>query len=296
MSLPRIVILGRPNVGKSTLLNSVVGQKISIVSAKPQTTRHRILGLVSGKTFQIIFLDTPGILEPMYLLHRAMMNAVRSAARDADLLLYMVDASDPDITKDSEASVGLSALKWFNKPVYLVINKIDAVPAERIPPAALYYSGRYPFKEIFAISALKRTGTDALLRSIAGSLPEHPPLYPPDIASERPERFFVGEIIREKIFEGFRDEIPYSTTVEIIEFREREGEKDFISAEIYVERDSQKGILIGKQGRALKDIGEKARRDIEAFLGRPVYLETHVKVREKWREKEAWLKRLGYDI
>ena len=290
-----VAIVGEPNVGKSTLMNALIGQKISIVTSKPQTTRHRILGILTGERYQIVFLDTPGLLKPRYLLHEAMMGFARSAMEDADLILYMIQTSDSLKGGGSEHEVGLQFLRTSTKPVFLVINKIDLVKREEILGMIGLYSEKYPFKEIFPISALNLDGTAELLQSIVNELPAHPPFYPVDIVSEHKERFFVSEIIREKIFETFRDEIPYSTTVDIVEFREQAGRKDVVHAEIYVERDSQKGILIGKQGKALKQLGELARKEIEDFLGRPVFLELHVKVREKWREKQEWLKRLGYE-
>ena len=289
-----VAIIGDPNVGKSTLLNALIGQKISIVTDKPQTTRHKVLGILSRGAYQIIFLDTPGLLKPKYLLQEMTMRFAESAIRDADVVLFMIDAADPHTGGEIEHQIAFGALQKLDKPVYLVINKVDLLRKQDVLPIIAFYSERYPFKEIFPISALNAFGTGELLDTVVRGLPEHPPYYPLDIVSEQTERFFVGEIIREKIFEKFREEIPYSTTVDIIDFKEDEGRKDVISAEIYVERESQKGILIGKRGSALKEVGERARRDIEEFLGRPVFLQLFVKVREKWREKEAWLKRLGY--
>ena len=287
-------IIGDPNVGKSTLMNCLIGQKVSIVTNKPQTTRHKILGIASTEHHQVVFFDTPGILKPKYLLHQSMMKFVQSALSDADLVLFMIDCTDPKIGPEIEHDIAFNMLTKLQKPVYLVINKIDYIEKKNIVPIIAFYADHYSFKEIFPVSALRGFGTEELLDSIVRELPEHPPYYPVDIVSEHPERFFVGEIIREKIFEKFKEEIPYSTTVDVIDYNEREGRKDVIDAEIYVERESQKGILIGKGGKALKEVGELARKDIEEFLQRPVYLSLHVKVREKWREKETWLKRLGY--
>ena len=289
-----VAIVGDTNVGKSTLMNGLVGQKISIVTNKPQTTRHKVLGILSREDHQIIFLDTPGLLQPKYLLHEAMMRFAQSAIEDADVVLFMIDVTDPKMGEEVEYNAAFRRLKDLKKPVFLVINKIDLVTKEEVLLVIAFYSNKYPFKEIFPISALNLFGTTELVNFLVKELPEHPPYYPPDVVSEQPERFFVGEIIREKIFEKFKEEIPYSTTVDIIEFKEQAGKKDVIHAEIYVERESQKGILIGKKGLALKEVGTSARKDIEAFLGRPVFLELHVKVREKWREKEEWLRRLGY--
>jgi GTP-binding protein Era len=289
-----VAIIGDPNVGKSTLMNTLIGQKISIVTPKPQTTRHKILGILSKENYQIVFLDTPGLLKPKYLLHEAMMKFAQLAIEDADLVLFMIDATDPKVGPEIDHDEGFKVLKSLQKSVYLLINKIDAVRKEDILPIIAFYSDKFSFKEIFPISALHRIGTDALVASIVKELPEQPPYYPTDIVSEHSERFFVAEIIREKIFEKFREEVPYSTTVDVVEFKEKEQGKDFIAADIYVERESQKGILIGKGGKTLKEVGTVARKDIEEFLGRKVFLELHVKVREKWREKKQWLERLGY--
>jgi GTP-binding protein Era len=289
-----VAIIGEPNVGKSTLMNGLLEQKISIVTSKPQTTRHKILGILTQRDYQIVFLDTPGLLIPKYLLHEAMMEFARSAIEDADIVLFMIDARDPKADASVDRNAAFRALKDLTKPVSLIINKVDLVDKKNLLPVIDFYSKKYPFKEIFPISALKRDGLSDLLGSIVTQLPLHPPYYPDDAVSDQSERFFVAEIVREKIFEKFREEIPYSTTVEIVEFREAEGKKDFISAEVYVERDSQKQIVIGRGGAALKEIGQSAREDIEAFLERPVFLELHVKVREKWRNSEAWLRRLGY--
>lgn len=290
-----VAIVGEPNVGKSTLMNGLLGQKVSIVSRKPQTTRHKILGILSSDRFQIVFLDTPGLLKPAYLLHEVMMRSVRSAVEDADLVLFMIDATDPHLGADLEGTSGFRLLKEMGKPAYLTINKMDLLEKQQLLPIIGFYSERHAFREIYPISALKSIGTADLLDALVREMPEHPPYYPTDIVSEHPERFLVAELIREKIFEQFRDEIPYSTTVDIIQFEERKGKKDVVRAEIYVERDSQKGILIGKDGSALKEVGIGARKEIERLLGRPVFLELHVKVRERWRDSKEWLKRLGYD-
>lgn len=289
-----VAIIGEPNVGKSTLMNNLLQQKISIVTPKPQTTRHKILGILSTEHSQIIFLDTPGLLNPAYLLQEAMMASAGSAIDDADLVVLMIDASHPKTTETKDEDLVMKILRGIQKPVYLVINKIDLVNKANILPVIEFYSKQYSFKEIIPVSALRQDGTDRLKEWIVRILPEHPPYYPTDTVSDQTERFFVAEIIREKIFQKFREEVPYSTTVEITEFREREGEKDFISADVYVERDSQKGILIGRKGLALKEVGALARKDVEEFLGRPVFIELHVKVREGWRESKAWLRRLGY--
>lgn len=289
-----VTLIGDPNVGKSTLLNTFLGQKISIVSAKPQTTRHRILGIYSDDRHQAVFLDTPGIIRPRYLLQEMMMRFASAAIADADLLLFMVDAERPGMETDLAHAEAFQRLAGLQKPVHLVINKVDLVDKPVLLPIIEFYARAFPFREIFPVSALKGDGTSDLLRSVLRELPHHPPYYPLDIASEHSERFFVGEIIREKIFLRTHEEIPYSTTVDILEFKERERGKWFVSADIYVERESQKGILIGKRGVKLKEIGRLARQEIESFLQHPVFLELHVKVREGWREDDMWLHRLGY--
>jgi GTP-binding protein Era len=289
-----VTIIGEPNVGKSTLMNSVLKQKISIVTNKPQTTRHKVLGIFSTGTCQIVFLDTPGIITPRYLLHDAMMRSATSAIADADVLLFMIDATAPNAGAGPPQAGAFSRLEGFRKPVFLVINKIDLVPKANLLPIMGSYAAAFQFAEVFPVSALDGEGTEALLRALVPLLPVHPPYYPTDIVSEHSQRFFVSEIIREKIFLMCHEEIPYSTTVDIVEFKEREEGKWFVSADVIVERDSQKGIVIGKKGAMLKEIGRQARQSIEGFVEHPVFLELHVRVREKWREKEEWIKRLGY--
>ena len=304
-----VAIIGEPNVGKSTLMNGLLEQKISIVTKKPQTTRHRILGILTTTAYQAVFLDTPGIIQPRYALHEAMMESAASAVGDADIILFMVDASRPSSGGDAAEDAILAQLAASARPVFLVLNKVDLIDKSLLLPMIERYAARHPFREIFPVSALTLDGTDGLMASVAAGLPVHPPLYPADIVSEHQDRFFVAEIIREKIFMRCQEEVPYSTTVEITEFIERgkpaEGEapvpgrsgkpqKWFISADIHVERDSQKGILIGKKGGMLKEIGELARRDIERFLGHQVFLDLHVRVREGWRTDREWIDRQGY--
>jgi len=291
-----VTIIGEPNVGKSTLMNGLLGQKISIVTNKPQTTRHKILGILSTDQHQIVFLDTPGIIKPKYLLQEVMMQFASSAITDADVLLFMIEATNPKAGDDLSHEGAFSRLQGLNRPILLVINKVDLVPKADLLPVIDFYSKQFPFKEIFPVSALRMEGTDDLLKALVRELPEHPPLYPLDIVSEQSQRFFVSEIIREKIFFKCQEEIPYSATVDLVDFKERQEGKWFISADIYVERDSQKGILIGKGGAMLKEIGRIARQSIEQFLEHPVFLELHVKVREKWREDPEWLQRLGYKV
>ncbi|MBI3194292.1 MAG: GTPase Era, partial [Ignavibacteriae bacterium] len=241
-----VAIIGEPNVGKSTLMNALIGQKISIVTPKPQTTRHKVLGIFTNEDCQIVFLDTPGLLKPKYRLHEAMMNSARAAINDADVVLMMIDAVRAKSSSAKEHELEFQFLQGINKSAYLLINKIDAVEKQELLPVIAEYTAQFPFKEVFPISALNNQGTSELLASIAKELPVHPPFYPTDSISEQSERFFVSEIIREKIFEKYREEIPYSTTVDIVQFKEEDGKKDEIHAEIYVERDTQKGILIGK--------------------------------------------------
>jgi GTP-binding protein Era len=289
-----VAIIGAPNVGKSTLMNGLLRQKISIVTHKPQTTRHRVLGILTENGYQVIFLDTPGIIKPKYALHGAMLSSASSAIEEADLLVFMIDGTDPGMDVDEKEDEAFKRLAGLEKPVFLVINKVDLVQKMDLLPIIDLYSRRYPFREIFPVSALKLQGTNALVEAMVRTLPEHLPYYPPDMLSDQNQRFFVSEIIREKVFLKTEEEIPYSTTVEIIQFKERGAGKWFVSAEIFVARESQKGILIGKRGAKLREIGQLARREIERFLEHPVFLELHVKVREKWRDDEKWLKRLGY--
>ncbi len=279
-----VAIIGKPNVGKSTLLNSLLKYKLSIVSSKPQTTRHRVLGILNGDDYQALFIDTPGMIKPAYPLQKLMQKEIRNALEDADLILYMIEPKDlPD---ENEKKTIQSLL---NKPAILVVNKVDTVDKRMILPIIDEYR-KLGFKEIFPISALYNDGIEDLKEGIVQNLPEGEPFYPPDQITERPERFFVAEIIREAIFTHYGEEIPYSTTVEIEEFKERGKAKDYIKAIIYTERDSQKAILIGKEGRALKRVGSMARNNIEHFLGHAVYLELWVKVKEAWRSDEPFIK------
>jgi GTP-binding protein Era len=286
-----VALIGRPNVGKSTLMNALLGQKLSIVTAKPQTTRHRVLGILSGNEYQVIFLDTPGLLIPRYKLQETMVKAARNAIEEADVLLFMIEPEE----KISQANRSiLTELTQTKKPVILTINKIDLIEKDKLLPIIENYSKSFDLASIIPISAIKADGLDKLKQLIIDNLSDGFPFYPPETITDQPERFFVAEIIREKIFQKYGEEIPYSTTVTIEEFKEREQGKDYVRAVIYVERDSQKGIIIGKQGAALKRVGQIARQDIELFLGRSVYLELFVKVKEKWRQNEGILKELGY--
>lgn len=287
-----VAIIGRTNVGKSTLMNRLVGAKLSIVTPKPQTTRRRILGIADGPAHQIIFLDTPGILNPRYGLQERMLATASRAISEADLVLWMVDAA-AGISVAEECDLVRPKIKK-KATVIIALNKVDIVRKEGLLPMIDEFERRVGPAAIVPMSALTGDGADELLSEMVSRLPVGPPFYPPDTLTEQPERFFVSEIILEKIFERYGEEIPYSSCVEIEEFSERPGRKDHIAAVIYVEKKSQKGILIGKGGAALKKVGELARRDIEAFLGRPVYLELWVKVRPGWRKSERDLRRLGY--
>lgn len=287
-------IIGLPNSGKSTLLNTLLGQKLSIVTNKPQTTRKKILGILSDPGYQVIFLDTPGIIKPGYLLQDKMMEAVNSAIKDADVILLIIDlAADPDAEKSLNNEI-ISQIKKSRKPLILLLNKIDLLEQNRVKTGLIKLETSKQFNKIIPISASKGINIGEVLNSLILYLPEHPKYYPEDIIAEETERFFVSEIIREKIFEQYQEEIPYSTEVSVVEFQEREEKKNYISAEIIVEKESQKGIIIGKSGSAVKKLGEAARQSIEEFLQHPVFLELRVKVRNKWRSDEKSLKDFGY--
>ena len=283
-----VVIIGKPNVGKSTLLNRLLGMKISAVTSKPQTTRNRILGILTEDENQACFIDTPGIIDPEYELQKLMTKQIRTAIMDADVIVAMVDPW----LKDAKPYAGIQDFPK-NIPRIIVINKIDLVPKTDLLPLIDDLKNT-DASAIIPVSALNGEGIEDLKQMIFKYLPEGEFLYPEDDVSDTPERFFVADLIREKIFEIFKKEIPYASCVLIDEFKEREKGKDYIRAIIYVERQSQKAIIIGKKGAALKNVGEKARREIETFLGKPVFLELWVKVKEKWRKNEKFLKELGY--
>lgn len=283
-----VTIIGKPNVGKSTLLNKLVGTKISAVTAKPQTTRNRILGILTADRHQACFVDTPGIIIPEYELQEQMVKQIKMAVTDADIVLVMVD---PWFKENQAYRQFIHIARRV--PRIIVINKIDLVQKTELLPLIERLRSTNP-TDIIPISALKGTGIDDLKRVIFDNLPEGEFYFDPEDISDAPERFFAADLIREKIFQTFKKEVPYASCVVIDEFKEREKGKDYIRAIIYVERASQKAILIGKQGTALKNVGEKARREIETFLGRPVYLELWVKVKEKWRKNKRFLKELGY--
>ncbi|MFO0792770.1 MAG: GTPase Era [Candidatus Brocadiaceae bacterium] len=286
-----VAIVGKPNVGKSTLINDFMGCKLSIVSPKPQTTRKKIMGVLTKENCQIVFFDTPGIMAPKYELQKYMVKEAYHAIEDADIVLMMIEPSGLPDQNDREFLQKISSLKT---PVILAINKIDLVEKDTLIPVIDAFSKLFPFAEIVPVSALKQMNLDLLLTIFEKYLPEGDPFFPEDYMTDYNERFLASEIIREKVFEFYGEEIPYSTTVEIEEFKEREKNKDFIKAIIYVERASQKGIIIGEDGKAIKRVGVIAREEIEKQIGRKVYLELWVKVMEKWRRDANKLKKLGY--
>jgi GTP-binding protein Era len=283
-------IIGNPNVGKSTLMNAFIGERLSIITSKAQTTRHRILGIVNGDDFQMILSDTPGIIKPAYEMQKSMMNFVKSAFEDADVLIYMVEIGEKEL-KDED---------FFNKiihskiPVLLILNKIDKSNQEELDEQVEIWSNKVPNAEIFAISALENFNVQMVFDRIIDLLPVSPAYYPKDTLTDKPERFFVNETIREKILINYDKEIPYAVEIETEEFFE--DEKIIrIRAVIMVERDSQKGIVIGHKGAALKKVGMQARADLEKFFGKQIHLETYVKVNKDWRSNAFQLRRFGYN-
>jgi len=283
-----VAIVGKPNVGKSTLMNAMLGEKLSIVTRKPQTTRHRVIGIHSAPEHQVIFLDTPGIIDPRYGLHDAMMGQVKGAIRDADLLLFLHEATQEEPDTQSLQQIG-------DTPAFLVLTKMDLVPQDETIPLVEAYTDLRAFDEVVPTSALTGHNVDTLLNLVVDALPEGPPFYPKEMISEHPERFFVAEIIREKAFQQYHEELPYSIQVNIVAYEEREGpQKDYIDAEIVVMSESHKGIIIGEGGNAIKKVGTEARKDIEEFVQSPVYLNLHVKVQENWRDREQLLRSYGY--
>lgn len=286
-----VSIIGEPNVGKSTLLNALMGEKLAIVTPKPQTTRNRITAIRTTDAYQIIFLDTPGVLTPKYRLHDQMVKAAYTAITDADLVLYMIDVSR--LNSRIEEKI-LDELKKAAQQVILVINKIDLIPNPTLLPIIANYQKKFPFLEIIPISATASNGVLQLRESIVKHLPEGPSYFPPDQISDLPERFFVSETIREKVFLRTSQEIPYASSVVVEEFKERPNGKIYISAMLYVERQSQKGILVGKGGRTIRRIGQLARAEIEQFLDATVFLDLRVSVKADWRRDERKLKDMGY--
>jgi GTPase len=281
-------IFGKPNAGKSTLLNTLMGEKMAIVSHKVQTTRHRIKAILTEKEYQIIFSDTPGIIEPKYKLHEKMMQAVKGSLEDADVALLIVDAKE----NVEESHIIFTALK-LKMPAILLINKSDKVEAEQLELAKTFFATQSYCKEVIVISALKKKGIDLLMKSILNLLPEGQPFYEGDDLSDMPTKFFVSEMIREKIFQLYGEEVPYHATVLVQEFKEKTTLIK-IGADIIVQRETQKGIILGEGGSMIKKLGTSARIDIEAFLGSKVFLELFVKVRPKWRDNEMQLKEYGY--
>jgi len=287
-----VSLIGRPNVGKSTLLNLLLGQKIAIISPKPQTTRNRILGIKNLPAGQIIFLDTPGIHRSGNLLNQSMVRTALATLQEVDVVCLLIEAHSPG---HEENDWILENLQKVRKPVFLAINKIDLIPKENLLPIIERFSQKRAFEQILPISAVLGDGVDILLRELLKVLPEGPRLFPEDMVTDLPERFLAAELIREKVFHLTREEIPYATAVAIEEFKERE-EKNLvvIRATIQVERETQKGILIGEKGRRLKEIGRLAREEMEALLGVRVFLELWVKVEKNWRDDPRALRRLGF--
>ncbi|MCS6823228.1 MAG: GTPase Era [Cytophagaceae bacterium] len=284
-------IIGKPNVGKSTLMNTLIGQKLSIITSKAQTTRHRIMGIINGENFQIVYSDTPGILEPAYELHKSMMSFVNVSLEDADIILYLTQVDEKP--EDNNVLKRLNNLN--NVPVFLLINKIDKASAKQIEDAINMWNQRIKANEIIPISALLAKNTDHLFQLILDYLPEHPPYYPKDdFISDRTERFFASEIIREQIFLHYKKEVPYSCEVVIDEFKEKNNML-YLRSIIYVERDTQKGILIGHKGEAMKKMATDARKELEIFFEKKVFLETIVKVEPDWRNKKSKLSKFGYN-
>jgi GTP-binding protein Era len=282
-------IIGNPNVGKSTLMNALVGEKLSIITSKAQTTRHRILGIVNHDDYQIVFSDTPGIIKPAYELQSSMMDFVKSALEDADILIYMVEVGEKELKNEG----------FFQKiinskiPVILLLNKIDTSSQEVVEQKVNYWKEKVPNAIVFVISALEKFNVDSLFEKIVALLPEAPPYYPKDQLTDKPERFFVNEKIREKILIHYKKEIPYAVEVETEEFIE-EDTIVRIRSVIMVERETQKGIIIGHKGTAIKRVGAEARKDLEKFFRKKVFIELYVKVNKNWRSDKNQLKRFGY--
>jgi GTPase len=283
-----VSIFGKPNAGKSTLLNAIMGEKLAIVSPKVQTTRHRIKGIVTEKEYQVIFSDTPGIIEPKYKLHEKMMDAVKAAIEDADVAILLVDINE-DI---EEADAIFSSLK-LKVPAIVVINKTDKANDQKVAETEQFFLSRPYTKKVKSITALFKGGTKELMQMIVNFLPEGEPFYEGDDLSDLPTKFFIGEMIREKIFFLYQDEIPYHTTVIVNEFKQKSTLIKIV-ADIIVQRETQKGIILGEAGKMIRQLGTEARKDIEQFLEQKVFLELFVKVRPKWRDNDMMLKEYGY--
>ncbi|MEE1899600.1 GTPase Era [Flavobacterium rakeshii] len=283
-------IIGNPNVGKSTLMNAFVGERLSIITSKAQTTRHRILGIVNGEDFQVVLSDTPGIIKPAYELQTSMMDFVKSAFEDADVLIYMVEVGEKDL-KDEAFFKRIIHAKI---PILLLLNKIDKSSQEQLEEQVTLWKEKVPNAEIYPISALENFNVKEVFNRIIELLPDSPPYYPKDALTDKPERFFVNETIREKILLNYDKEIPYSVEIETEEFIE-DDDIIRIRAVIMVERDTQKGIIIGNKGAAIKKVGIQAREELEKFFGKKIHLETFVKVNKNWRSNPFQLKRFGYN-
>jgi GTP-binding protein Era len=282
-------IIGNPNVGKSTLMNAFVGERLSIITSKAQTTRHRILGIVNGDDFQILFSDTPGIIKPAYQLQESMMDFVKSAFEDADILIYMVEPGETELKDEAF----FNKIKNTKVPVLLLINKIDKSSQEVVDDKMSYWQEKVPNALVYPISALENFNVQTIFDKIIELLPESPAFYPKDQLTDKPERFFVNEAIREKILMHYKKEIPYSVEIDTEEFFEEEKIIKIRSV-IMVERDSQKGIIIGHKGSGLKRVGTEARKDLEKFFDKKIFLELHVKVNKDWRSNKNQLRRFGY--
>ncbi|MBC3783698.1 GTPase Era [Spirosoma utsteinense] len=288
-----VSIVGKPNVGKSTLMNQLVGERLSIITAKAQTTRHRIMGILNGthngQEFQLVYSDTPGIIKPLYKLHESMMSFVRGSIEDADVVLFVTD-----IFEQHDENDVIERLQKSEVPVLLLINKIDQATQEQVEEKMAYWKERFNAQEIIPISALNGFNMDRVFEELISRLPQHPPYFPKDELTDKPERFFASEIIREKIFLNYKAEVPYSSEVVVTGFKEKD-DIIVVQAEILVERATQRAILLGEGGRMIKKTGIMAREELERFFGKKVYLEQFVKVEPDWRQKERMLKRLGYD-
>ena len=283
-------IIGNPNVGKSTLMNALVGEKLSIITSKAQTTRHRILGIVNDEDYQIVFSDTPGIIKPAYQLQESMMDFVKSAFEDADVLIYMVEVGEKGLKSEAFFQKIINS----NIPVILLLNKIDLSSPEEVKEYIAYWKSKVPDSYVYVISALEKFNVEAVFYKIIELLPEAPPFYPKDQLTDKPERFFVNETIREKILKHYKKEVPYAVEVLTESFQEEEHLIK-IRALVMVERDTQKGIIIGHKGAAIKRVGTEARKDLAYFFGKKIFLELYVKVNKNWRSNDQQLKRFGYN-
>ncbi len=281
-------ILGNPNVGKSTLMNALVGEKLAIITSKAQTTRHRLMGIVNGEDFQIVYSDTPGIVDPHYKLHEYMMKFIETALIDADVFMLVTQIDDKAINEDI-----LEKIKISNIPTIVLINKIDLASQEKVIQLMEEWQQKLPAAQVIPVSALNNFNLESVINKIRSLLPENPPYFPKDELTDKTQRFFVSEIIREKVLLNYKKEIPYSVEVAVEAFKEEE-KIIRIFAYIFVTRETQKSIIIGHQGKAIKKLGTDARKDIEEFVGKQVFLELSVKVVKDWRDKDSHLKRFGY--